>query len=125
MIAVSDHYLGEVPEMLLRASGPLAGGGGSCYEEMCGLVSAGMMMLGVLLGRTEYTENDEVMFALAREYRDRVRALAGHTQCQAIRDTLPEKEKRCEPIVVGAVRILVEMLEAQGVKPRTLHPSDR
>jgi len=118
VIAVGDHYFGKVPEVLLRASGPLAGGGGSCYEEMCGLLSAGMMMLGALLGRTEYTESDEAMFALAREYRDRFCALAGHTQCQAIRDTLPEKDKRCEPIVVGSVRILMEMLDAQGVKPR-------
>ena len=118
MIAVGDHYFGKVPEVLLRASGPLAGGGGSCYEEMCGLLSAGMMMLGALLGRTEYTEDDERIFSLTREYRDRFRALAGCTQCQAIRDTLPEKEKRCEPIVVGSVRILVEMLEAEGVKPK-------
>jgi C_GCAxxG_C_C family probable redox protein len=117
-IAVGDHCFGEVPEVLLRASGPLAGGGGSCYEEMCGILSGGMMMLGALLGRTLPTEDDEAIFALAREYRDRFRALAQHTQCQAIRDTLPEKEKRCEPIVVAAVRILVEMLETRGVQPQ-------
>jgi C_GCAxxG_C_C family probable redox protein len=117
-IAVGDHYFGKVPEVLLRASGPLAGGGGSCYEEMCGLLSGGMMMLGALLGRTLPTEDDEPVFALSREFRDRFRALAQHTQCQAIRDTLPEKEKRCEPIVVGAVRILMEILEAQSVTPK-------
>lgn len=116
-IAVGDHYFGKVPQVLLRASGPLAGGGGSCYEEMCGILSGGMMMLGALLGRTLPTENDEQIFQLAREYRDRFLALAKHTQCQAIRDTLPEKEKRCEPLVVSAVLILLEMLDAQAIRP--------
>lgn len=74
-------------------------------------------MLGALLGRTLPTEDDESIFQLARDYRDRFLALAKHTQCQAIRDTLPEKDKRCEPIVVEAVRILVGMLDARGVHP--------
>jgi C_GCAxxG_C_C family probable redox protein len=118
VIAVGDHYFGGTPEVLLRASGPLAGGAGSCYEEMCGILSGGLMMLGALLGRVSPTEDDEAIFQLSRDYRDRFRALAGHTQCQAIRDSLPEEEKRCEPIVVDAVRILVEMLDAKGVTPR-------
>lgn len=118
VIAVGDYYFGKVPEILIRAACPLAGGGGCCYEEMCGLLSGGLMILGALLGRVSVEESDDAVQALAREYRERFRALAGHTQCQAIRDSLPDVDKRCEPIVVGAVRLLLEMLEAQGVKPR-------
>lgn len=118
MIAVGDYYFGKAPEVLVRAACPLAGGGGCGYEEMCGLLSGGMMMMGALLGRVSVEEDDEAVQALAREYRERFRALAGHTQCRAIRDSLPDVDKRCEHIVVGAVRLLLDMLAAQGVKPR-------
>lgn len=118
MIAVGDYYFGKAPEILIRAACPLAGGAGCSYQEMCGLLSGGLMIMGALLGRISVEESDEAVQALACEYRDRFRALAGHTQCQAIRDSLPDVDKRCEPIVVGAVRILLDMLAAQGVKPR-------
>ncbi|MDH7490494.1 MAG: C-GCAxxG-C-C family protein [Anaerolineae bacterium] len=118
MIAVGDYYFGKVPEILVRAACPLAGGGGCCYEEMCGLLSGGLMIMGALLGRVSVEESDEAVQALAREYRERFRALAGHTQCQAIRNSLPDVDKRCQHIVTGAVRLLLDMLAAQGVKPR-------
>lgn len=118
MIAVGDYYFGKAPEILIRAACPLAGGGGCSYEEMCGLVSGGLMIMGALMGRVSFEENDDAVQALAREYRERFRALAGHTQCQAIRNSLPEVDKRCQHIVVGAVRLLLDMLAAQGIQPR-------
>jgi len=118
VIAVGDYYFGKAPEILIRAACPLAGGAGCSYQEMCGLLSGGLMVMGALLGRVSISESDEAVQALGREFRERFRALAGHTQCQAIRDSLPEKDKRCEPIVVSTVRILLELLATQGVAPR-------
>lgn len=113
VIAVGDHYLGKTPDLLLRASTPFGGGVGCCHEELCGALSGGVLVLGTLMGRTLPTESDEHLRALVCLLRDRFQATLGHTQCKAIRDSLPEVKGRCEPVVEQGARLVVELIEAE------------
>lgn len=118
VIAVGDHYLGKTPEILQRASCPFGGGIGGCYQELCGVLSGGTLILGALCGRASSSESDEELRALGCEFRQRFIDLAGSSQCQAIRDSLPDQPKRCLPIVEEGTRLLVELLESSSPKPR-------
>ena len=52
---------------------------------------------------------------MARQFREEFIAAVGDSNCEAIRDGLPEIDKRCQPVVFDAVRILVELLEEDGL----------
>ena len=113
MIAVGDHYFGKTPELLLRASTSFGGGIGGCREEICGALSGGILVMGALMGRTLPSESDERLRALVRLLRERFRAALGHTQCNPIRNSMPEQEKRCAPVVAEGARLVVEIIEGE------------
>ena len=60
--------------------------------------------------RLSPSEDDEPLRDLLCRYRERFIQEFGSSQCQAVRDTMPEMEKRCGPVVEGGVRLLLEML---------------
>ena len=114
MIAVGDHYFGQVPEILLRASCPFGGGVGGCREELCGVLSGGILILGALRGRMSPTENDEGVRLQARQYRDWFIRRYGHCGCNPIRNQMPDVDKRCRSVVEEGARELVELLDSDG-----------
>ena len=114
VIAVGDHLFGKCPEVLIRASDPFGGGVALTREELCGVLSGGVMILGALRGRMSPTEDDKPLYALVARFRERFLALAGSTQCQPIFAGYPEKHKRCQPIVVAGTKLLMEMLEERS-----------
>ncbi len=114
---MGEYLLRETPaweecrEILLRASCPFGGGLGGGYEEVCGVLSGVALALGVAYGRVSPTEDDSALYAFLRDYRERFAALYGSTQCRAIRDSLPEQDKRCLPVVVDGAKLLAQMLD--------------
>lgn len=121
MIAVGDHYLTDMPEVLIRASCPFGGGVGGCYEELCGVLSGAIILLGALWGRVSPAENDDLVRDLACGFRQQFIEANGSSQCRAIRDTLPDQDKRCLPVVREATRALVELIEEASRE----HPPER
>ncbi|MBC7236511.1 MAG: C_GCAxxG_C_C family protein [Chloroflexi bacterium] len=113
MIAVGGYYLNPLPDVLVRASDPIAGGVGGSRQELCGALAGGVMVLGALWGRVSAQEDDKVVYDLAKRFRERFAATFGLTQCGPIRDAQPEAEKRCGAVVEKAARMLVEMIEEQ------------
>ena len=111
VIAVGEHVLGQVPEVVIRASNLFAGGVGRSREEMCGVISGAAILVGVMRGRLLPTEDDEAVLDWISKFRERFIAYAGSTKCSTIRDPLPDVDKRCKPIILDGVRMLVEMLE--------------
>jgi len=108
---VGEHYWGETPEALLRASNAFGGGVAGCHDELCGVLSGAVLMIGARYGRTSSDESDECLYAFLREYRERFAQFAGGTRCEDVRSRLPEVEKRCLPVVEEGTRLLMEMLE--------------
>jgi C_GCAxxG_C_C family probable redox protein len=113
VIAVGDHLLGQAPEMLIRASCPFGGGLSGSREELCGVLSGGTLVLGALRGRLLPSENDEALRVLVRKFRERLIARYGSSLCNPIRDTMPDVDKRCAPVVEEGTRILLELLEEE------------
>lgn len=112
MLAVGERYFGQVPDTLMRISCPFAGGMGCDYKEACGVLSGGIIVLGALWGRVSAQENDDWIQDLTCRYRDAfAEANSDTSTCQVIRDSMPEEDKRCLPIVLEGVRLLVPLIE--------------
>lgn len=113
MLAVGEHYLKPLPEVLLRVSNPFGGGVAGCRQELCGALSGGILILGALWGRTSSTENDERLKALIGHLREEFLARYGSTTCQPIRDVARDEVIGCLPVVEAAVRMLVPLIEEE------------
>lgn len=111
VIATGGYYLDPLPEILIRASCPFGGGIGGCREEVCGLVSGATLVLGALWGRTTPQEDDHWLYEVVCEYRRRFIAAYGTTQCAPLREQYEAKAQRCTPLVKGATRMLLEIIE--------------
>lgn len=109
MIAVGEHWMGQAPELLVRASCPFGGGVGGTREELCGVLSGGVLLLGATRGRISADENDKPLYELVSEFRRRFIAHFGSAQCQAVRACMPEESRRCHPVVAEGVRLLLEL----------------
>ncbi|MEA3408477.1 MAG: C-GCAxxG-C-C family protein [Chloroflexota bacterium] len=112
MLAVGEHYFGRVPEPLVRVSCIFGGGIGVSYKEVCGVLSGGVIILGALWGRVSSQENDDWIQDLTCQYRDAfMEANGGVSTCEVIRESMPEENKRCLPIIQSGIRILVPLIE--------------
>jgi len=112
VVAVGDHLWGATPEILFKVACPFGGGIGGCREEACGVITGATIILGALRRRTAPGQDDEPLRATVREFRTRFAATqGGKTLCNPIRDSYPDVDKRCWPVVQEGARILMEMLE--------------
>jgi len=114
MLAVGGHVMEDLDPTFVRMTTGLAGGVGSTYQEMCGALSAGVMVIGGLHGRVCETESDEAAYRWSVLYRERFAATLGTTQCQALRDrvqAVPGNKEPCALVVEQAAAILLEVLE--------------
>jgi C_GCAxxG_C_C family probable redox protein len=113
VLAVGEHLWGHVDEGLLRASTALAGGLGCSHEEVCGALNGGMMLIGVLYGRTDPETDDTECNRLACAYRDRFVAEFGLSRCADLRASGYGSEGiwPCSELVERATRILLGTLE--------------
>ena len=118
MIAVGGHYLSPLPDLLVRASCPFAGGVGDSNHGLCGALSGGVIVLGALWGRATSSENDDFVQELTRRYWDRFMDALGETKCQDIRDLPRIGANGCGPVVEEGCRILIDLIE----KERAEHP---
>jgi C_GCAxxG_C_C family probable redox protein len=113
VIAVGEHYMNPLPDVLLRASDTFGGGVGGSRLELCGALSGGVLLLGALWGRVSAQEDDKRVYALAKQFREQFLEEFGETICEPLRDTQPEGEKRCGDVVQRAVRLLVALIEEE------------
>jgi len=115
MLAVGEHLLGSVDERIMRTTTGLAGGVGGSHEEMCGALSAGILLVGALHGRARPEEPDEPCYGLAASFRARFLAEWGTTRCADLRalgygsdGTIP-----CAVLVKRAAAIFLDVLDGR------------
>jgi C_GCAxxG_C_C family probable redox protein len=115
LMGVGEQYLQPLPDVLVRASDPFGGGVGACREELCGVLSGGVLLLGALYGRVDPEEDDKPLMELACQYRQQIIDRFGSSLCNPIRDTMPEElTKRCAEVVHEAARLLATLIEANA-----------
>ena len=113
MFAVGEHVLGQVPEACVRMASLLAGGVGGSQQELCGALTAGVLIIGGLLGRRRPGEDDKPALALAARYRERFLAELGATQCARVRELTKVRvpSGSCAQVVERAAAIVLGLLE--------------
>jgi len=92
------------------------GGVGRCREEMCGALAGGLMALGMLQGRAQADESWDGIASRAAEFREKVRAITGHTRCKDILDALGPQEnlEKCKRFTASTAGILHDLLQRPG-----------
>ena len=117
MIAVGEHYIKPLPDLLIRTSCPFGGGVGGCREEVCGVLSGATLILGALWGRPDSGQSDDRLKELVCEYRQAFLNKYAATKCSTIRDRMagrrePGATKVCVPVVVEGSQLLVDLIES-------------
>ncbi len=112
MLAVGGHILGDLDSLIVRMTNGFAGGVGGSKQEMCGALSAGVMIIGALHGRSSPEEDSEPARQLATRYRERFAAELGTTRCGPLYEQVhaPGGSGSCAVVVERAARILLELL---------------
>jgi len=116
MLAVGEYALGSVDSRTLRMTTGFAGGIGSTYRDLCGALSAGIMIISALHGRTRLAEDDARCLELATDYRDRFARKLGSVYCHELRADRygSQGQEPCSVLVRRAAGILLEVLEGEG-----------
>ncbi len=110
MFAVGEHMWGAVDERTMRITTAFSGGVGSTHAELCGALSAGVMLIGALHGRTRNGVDDHVCLELAARYRNAFVEEFGSSECQALRDRYND----CPWLVERASQILLGIIDEDG-----------
>ena len=115
MLAVGGHVLDDLDPRFVRMATGFAGGVGESKQEMCGALSAGVMIIGALYGRSSLGEDDLPALDLAARYRECFAAELGTTHCGTLYDQVhaPVGPGSCSSVVERAARILLELLAEQ------------
>jgi C_GCAxxG_C_C family probable redox protein len=116
MLAVGEHAFGNLDPGMVRMTSGLAGGVGGTHEEMCGALSAGVLVISALHGRSDLHEDDQLVYQLATRYRELFADEFGTTCCGPLRDQVqaPGGLGSCSFVAERAALILLDVLAAQG-----------
>ena len=89
---------------------------GGSKQEVCGALSAGVMIIGALHGRSSLDEDDEPARQLATRYRERFAAELGANHCGTLYDQVhaPGGPGVCSSVVERAARVLMGLLAEHG-----------
>ena len=112
MLAVGEHALGRVDVQTLKMTTSFAGGVGVTHQETCGALSAGIMIIGALYGRTQPNKDDTLCQTLAANYRNRFVQELGSSNCGELRAERygSQGQEPCSLLVERAARILLTIL---------------
>ena len=116
LMAVGEHYLGEINPEALRISTAFAGGVGLTNEELCGALSGGLMVISAMYGRTDARTSDARCMDLAAAYRVRFLEHFGYIRCVDLKEHWIGKkgQETCAELVADAAGLLVDVLEGEG-----------
>lgn len=110
LLAVGEYLVDDLRPELRRMATGFSGGLGDTREELCGALSGGAMVIGVLHGRASLDEADEPAIRLAARYRGRFLEEFGYTQCLRLRENVVygiEGLGSCGALVERAAMILL------------------
>jgi len=112
MLAVGGQVLNRLDPQWVRMTTGFAGGVGGTHQELCGALSAGIMVIGGLYGRNTLEEDDSRALDLATRYRKRFLTELGQTQCSPLYERVHAAggPGSCSFVVERAVRILLDLL---------------
>ena len=113
MLAVGEHTLGDLDDRTLRMATGFSGGIGVTFRDLCGALTAGVMLIGAIHGRSHPSEDDTRCQELATIYRDRFAQDLGSVYCHELRAEKygDQGQEPCSVLVERAARILLSVLD--------------
>jgi C_GCAxxG_C_C family probable redox protein len=112
MLAVGKQVMTDMDDLPVRMSTGFSGGVGGTERDLCGALSAGIMIIGALHGRTSPDEDDSLCQGLASAYRDQFAHALGSVTCSELRSRGYGSEgvEPCSTLVGRAAGILLDVL---------------
>lgn len=112
-IAVSEQLWNSADVNGARMAMAFIGGLGGTHEEMCGALSAGAMVIGLLFAPDQPGGDEQRLRGSIAAYRERFLREIGPTRCGSLRDGLYGKDGKqpCSTLVRRAIQILSEIIE--------------
>ena len=108
--------LDVTPDALRVAAG--FGGGIYAKEGPCGAATGSVMVLGILAGRTDPSQDKKPMKDLTRDFMDQFVAKFGDLSCGCLNpyaNGTPEAKENCHAITAGAAALLMKFIEDRGL----------
>lgn len=90
-------------------------GGGFYKERACGVLTGGLMALGLLFGEDRPTENNAMKEA-ARTWVEVFESHFGSTECAAIKLTHRHPQEKCAPVMKAGAQLLETLIAERQEK---------
>lgn len=115
MLAVGEHYLGQLSEREIRMTSGFAGGIGESFLNNCGAFSAGVMIIGGLYGCSENEEDDEICQNLSSRYQEKFQEAFETLNCGKLREERYGSggAEPCSVLVERAAQVLMDVIDQQ------------
>lgn len=110
---MGEHLVDDLKTQSRRMATGFSGGLGDTREELCGALSGGVMVIGLLHGRTTMQEDDQPAIRLSARYRARFLEEFGYTRCRELRENVVKRTGglgTCGALVERAATILLNLL---------------
>ena len=109
---MGEPVWGKVSDQILRMSTALAGGLGCSHQDLCGVLSAGALIIGSEHGRARPGDEDSECNRRVIEYRLRFQQQFGNTRCQDLRASGYGSDGQwpCSALAAGATHMLCQVL---------------
>ena len=100
----------------IKAASAFQGGIGRCKEDACGALTGGVVALGVLMGRTDPSQDISEAVNMANRYRERFLEKFGSTNCAILLKTVvdPNPAYSCKHLVRDAAGLLADVLDRKA-----------
>ena len=108
--AANDAYDLKLSKDTLLA---MAGfGGGMAVEGVCGAISGGIAVLGIMFTKDRAHEDDGIK-ELTKEFFNRIEETLGSSNCKVLKDQYRDENLKCASIVEISADILEEIINKQ------------
>jgi C_GCAxxG_C_C family probable redox protein len=116
-LAVGEYLFSELDDTAHRISNSFSGGMGSTHQETCGVLSGCMVIVGLLYGRTDSSQDDSRCLEITARCRELFHAAFGATCCEDLRNNgCGPNGTPCSVLAERAVRVLLPILGSSGEK---------
>jgi C_GCAxxG_C_C family probable redox protein len=113
MLSVGGQYIENLNDQMCRMATGFSGGIGRTHRDLCGALSAGIMVIGALRGRTSPNEDEGKCLYLVNKYRDLFDQKFNSIYCCQLRVEVYGSHNQipCSVLVRRAANILLDLLD--------------
>jgi C_GCAxxG_C_C family probable redox protein len=115
LLVVGTELLDELDPQAIKMSTPFAGGIACAYDDLCGALTGGIMVIGGLYGRADAKKSDSRCLSVAKHYREAFLQEFGWLNCCDLRERWRGKpgQEDCAELVEKAAALLLAILSEE------------